>query len=305
MKIKSYILDTDIGPDCDDTAAVALAVLYARRRGCDLIAVTHCTSSPWGVGAIRRVLDWYAADAEVGSLQDADFLTGPGMEKYNRALAMEVLPERREAENALTVLRRTLAQQEDGSVEIVGIGPMRNLAQLLSSGADALSPLNGRELIARKVARLTLMAGSFAPGCDEPEWNVQMDVPSARLVAREWPSEMVWCGWEVGAEVIALREPCALSADNPVRRAYMLYSGGEGRSSWDLCTVQWAMDEESGNYALSAAGDVEVDVRGVTHWRERMGGRQRYMRLAVSPQQAARTMEATLEAYDRTKTIGL
>ena len=29
----NYLLDTDIGPDCDDAAALALAVLYARRHG--------------------------------------------------------------------------------------------------------------------------------------------------------------------------------------------------------------------------------------------------------------------------------
>ena len=32
MENRNYILDTDIGPDCDDAAALALAVLYARRH---------------------------------------------------------------------------------------------------------------------------------------------------------------------------------------------------------------------------------------------------------------------------------
>ena len=156
----NYLLDTDIGPDCDDAAALALAVLYARKYGGRLLAVTHCTSSPWGVGAIRRVLQWYGAEAEVGTLTDAGFLTAPEMEKYNRALALSVSPAEREAGDATAVLRRALSGQPDGSVQIVGIGPMRNLRKLLESGADALSPLNGRELIARKVARLTVMAGA-------------------------------------------------------------------------------------------------------------------------------------------------
>ena len=194
----NYLLDTDIGPDCDDAAALALAVLYARKYGGRLLAVTHCTSSPWGVGAIRRVLQWYGAEAEVGTLTDAGFLTAPEMEKYNRALALSVSPAEREAGDATAVLRRALSGQPDGSVQIVGIGPMRNLRKLLESGADALSPLNGRELIARKVARLTVMAGNF---CGEPEWNVKMDAESARTVAREWPGEVVWCGWGGGSRV--------------------------------------------------------------------------------------------------------
>ena len=298
MENRNYILDTDIGPDCDDAAALALAVLYARRRGRRLLAVTHCTSSPWGVGAIRRILKWYGAEAEVGTLKDEGFLSAPQTERYNRVLAQEVSPGEREAEDAAALLRRVLAAQEDGSVEMVGIGPMRNLAHLLASGADGASPLTGRELIARKAARLTVMAGNFTPGCDAPEWNVEMDVESARLVAAQWPGEVVWCGWEVGERVIALREPCALAAENPVRRAYFLHSGGEGRSSWDLCTVQWAMDGENANYAPSPAGTVDVDERGVTRWTAREGGRHRYLRLAVSPEQAARSMEAVLAEYD-------
>ena len=292
----NYLLDTDFGPDCDDAAALALAVLYARKYGGRLLAVTHCTSSPWGVGAIRRVLQWYGAEAEVGTLKDAGFLTAPEMEKYNRALALSVSPAEREAGDATAVLRRALSGQADGSVQIVGIGPMRNLRKLLESGADALSPLNGRALIARKVARLTVMAGNF---CGEPEWNVRMDAESARKVAREWPGEVVWCGWEVGKDVIALREPCALSADNPVRQAYRLWSGGAGRSSWDLCAVQWAMDEESVNYAPSVPGNVEIDARDVTQWQAQSGGRHRYLCLKVSPEKAARSMEETLEAFDR------
>ena len=298
MDKRNYILDTDIGPDCDDAAALALAVLYARRHGRRLLAVTHCTSSPWGVGTIRRILKWYGAEAEVGTLKDEGFLCAPQTERYNRVLAQEVSPAEREAEDAAALLRRVLAAQEDGSVEMVGVGPMRNLAHLLTSGADGASPLTGRELIARKAARLTVMAGNFTPGCDAPEWNVEMDVPSARLVAAQWPGEVVWCGWEVGERVIALREPCALAADNPVRRAYFLHSGGAGRSSWDLCTVQWAMDGENANYAPSPAGTVGVDERGVTRWTAREGCRHRYLSLAAAPEQAARSMEEVLAEYD-------
>ena len=89
------------------------------------------------------MLQWHGAE-EVGTLTDAGFLTAPEMEKYNRALALVSLAER-EAGDATAVLRRALSGQPDGSVQIVGIGPMRNLRKLLESGADAL-PLNGREL---------------------------------------------------------------------------------------------------------------------------------------------------------------
>ncbi len=56
MERRRILLDTDIGPDCDDAAALALCILYARETGSELLGVMHCTSSPWGVGAIRSIL---------------------------------------------------------------------------------------------------------------------------------------------------------------------------------------------------------------------------------------------------------
>lgn len=299
---KRYILDTDIGPDCDDAAALALAALYAKKAGRKLLAVMHCTSSPWGAGAIRCILNWYdQGEIPIGTLKDEGFLTGPELERYNRALAERAGQEACGAEDCLSLYRRLLARQPDGSVEIVGIGPMRNLAHLLASGADDISPLTGRQLIEKKVVRLTVMAGNFVPDVDGPEWNVEMDIASARQVAGDWPGEIVYCGWEVGDQVVALKEPCDLDAGNPVRQAYWLHSEGEGRSSWDLCTVQWAMDDGTENYVRSAPGVVSIDERGVTRWREAHGGRHSYLSLAAPPHQIAMEFEETLAEYDRTK----
>lgn len=302
---RRFILDTDIGPDCDDAAALALAAIAAEKTGRELLAVMHCTSSPWGAGAIRHILNWYGrSNIAVGTLKDAGFLTGSEWERYNRALAKRAGADACAAEDCLPLYRRLLARQPDGSVEIVGIGPMRNLANLLASGADEISPLTGRQLIAQKVARLTVMAGNFAPDSDAPEWNVEMDVASARRVAGEWPGEIVYCGWEVGAPVVTLREPCGLDEENPVRTAYRLHSGGAGRSSWDLCTVQWAMEDACGNYALSAPGVIDIDARGVTRWRAKDGGRHFYLKLAKTPAQTAADLERTLVEYDRNQSEG-
>ncbi len=165
------------------------------------------------------------------------------------------------------------------SVEIIGVGPLRNLANLLSSEADSVSPLSGWGLIAKKVARLTLMAGNFAPDCTGPEWNVEMDLTSARLILETWPGEINLLGWEAGADVIALREPHALSPENPVAQAYRLYAGGAGRNSWDLCTVQWAMHPYCPFYDPSAPGLVTLDAQGVSRWRPMPGGRHRFLSL--------------------------
>lgn len=302
MEEKHFILDTDIGPDCDDAAALALAILYARAQGYTLDAVMHCTSSPYGVGAARAIADWYGLkDLQVGTLKDEGFLSGEAMmEKYNKPLAQEVEPARREAEDAVKLYRKLLAGWPDGSVEIVAIGPLRNLGNLLLSEPDEVSPLSGRALAAAKVRRLTMMAGDFSENCDWAEWNVEMDIASARRVADEWPGEMVYCGFEVGKAVIMLREPNALDERNPVRRAYRLHTQGVGRPSWDPCTVQWALGG-SKSYERSRPGVIRVDEKGVTHFTEDEAGRHYYLILKIPPEDAAAEMECALARADREK----
>lgn len=290
---RRFFLDTDIGPDCDDAAALALAVLYARKCGGKLIGVTHCTSSPWGVGAIRAVLNWYGeTDIPVGTLEDEGFLSEPALERYNKPLAMTVSEADREAEGAQKVIRDVLSAQPDQSVEFISVGPLRNLGKLMASE-------DGYELVKRKVRRLVLMAGNFAR--EVPEWNVEMDIPAARLLAEKWPGEMVYCGWEVGAPVVAIKEPSPLDEKNPVREAYRLYGGGVGRNSWDLCTVQWAIQPECGFYKLSEPGVIEIDEKGVSHLIPKPDGKHFYISLAVPGNEIAAAFEQTLLEADKAR----
>ncbi len=290
---RRFFLDTDIGPDCDDAAALALAILYARQCGGKLIGVTHCTSSPWGVGAIRAILNWYGEkDVPVGTLKDEGFLCVPGMERYNKPLAMTVGESEREAEDARKVIRDVLSAQHDQSVEFISVGPLRNLGNLLDTE-------DGYELVKRKVRRLVMMAGNFER--EVAEWNVEMDIPSARLLAGKWPSEMVYCGWEIGAPVVAVKEPSPLDEKNPVRVAYRLFGGGVGRNSWDLCTVQWAIQPECGFYKLSDPGTIEIDEKGVSRWHAAPEGKHYYLSLNVQPDVIGAAFDRTLLDADKAK----
>ena len=39
------ILDTDIGPDCDDVGALAVLISYAKEYGFPILGVCNCTSN--------------------------------------------------------------------------------------------------------------------------------------------------------------------------------------------------------------------------------------------------------------------
>ena len=64
-----------------------------------------------------------------------------------------------DAPEAVGLIRKLLAAQADGSVTIAQVGFFTNLARLLDSPADEHSPLNGHELIAKKVKLLSITAG--------------------------------------------------------------------------------------------------------------------------------------------------
>lgn len=301
MQPIKVILDTDIGPDCDDAAALALVHLFAADGLLDPLAVTHCTSSPYGVGAIRAINRWYGRpELPVGTLSDTDLLIGdPRYETYNKPLA-ESLPEvLRAAPDATALLRETLAGQPDGSVTLVAIGPLRNVANLMDSGPDAASPLTGAALMERKITRMVLMGGCFpdAEGqrpITDAEWNFLMDIPSAHRVV-SWPGEIVFCGFEVGFPVISGgRMAQDLPENHPVRQAYALHGSDKGRNSWDLLTVLWAAQPDTPLMACSQPGTVSMDAAGITTFAPTAEGRHRFLRLAQSSEAVAGALDALL-----------
>ena len=81
-------------------------------------------------------------------------------------------------------LRNEFSAVPDGSVTLIGIDPMINLAR-------ALQDCETCELFVRKIDRLVLMAGCF--GRDEPkvEWSIEIDVPTARIVLISFRGESV------------------------------------------------------------------------------------------------------------------
>ncbi len=302
--MKKIILDTDIGPDCDDAAALALALIYARQGLVDLLAVMHCTSSPWGVGAIRAICDWYDLDLPVGTLKDKDLLTGQASyETYNKPLAQSIAPDRHQAEDASRLYRRLLAASRPESVELVAIGPWRNLANLLRSGPDEISPLDGRQLVLAKVRRLTAMAGAFAGeagvyGKDynqEAEWNIAMDIPAARFVMATWPTSILFCGFGAGLLVQsggAMQK--GLPSNHPVRLAYQYHNQGRDRASWDLLTVMHVLDESRLGLGCSPAGQVTIDAAGVSSFKEAEPGRHAFLKLARPPAGLGRQLDQIL-----------
>ena len=288
------IYDTDMGNDIDD--AMALAVIHAlQSRGeCRLLAVTvskdnfyaaaycdllnHLYGRPGiPIGIVRngptpedgRYVRQVCEARDQGRLRYARSLKRPG-----------------DVEEAIPLLRRTLAGQPDHSVTVVQVGFSTNLARLLDSPPDRYSPLQGKDLAARKILLLSVVAGSFGqPGPkDGREYNIYKDLPSARKLFDAWPTPIVVSAYEIGMAILYPGERMRQSDDragrHPIGEAYRLYVPNlPDRPTWDLTSVLYAVRPGRDYFRVSAPGEVILDPVGRTRFKRDGHGRHRHLKI--------------------------
>lgn len=292
MNNRSIIIDTDIGPDCDDAGALALAHILGRKTGIPLLAVTHCTSNRYGCGCIDAINTAYGfPNIPIGTLKKEGFLCGEESEKYNKYIALNYKNRFGEngnsAPSAVEVIKEALSMAKDQEVVLVAIGPLTNIA-------DLLRDKQGYELTRQKVCRFVSMACCFSDISQDPlppEWNLAMDLDAAQYVIQNFPTEMVFAPSELGLPIVTGQNWGKLPFDHPVRKAYSLYSP-EGRSSWDLTAVWYAMCEEKPFFELSQAGEVSMDSFGTTTFTPKEDGHCRYLLPIQNPQVIAIALDA-------------
>jgi len=286
MNSISIILDTDIGPDCDDAGALALLHILAKDRPVRLLAVTNCTSNPYGNGAIDAINRAYGQyDIPIGMYDKPGFLCDEASEVYNKAICLGYenrFQYNQKAPRALDVLKTALQQAEDKAI-VVAIGPLNNLADLLR---DA----EGRHLVAQKVKLLVTMSC----GLDSVEWNIKMDIPSAQEVFANWPTPIIATPFETGEKIITGADFQSMSDDHPVRLAYRLFTGQDdaGRSSWDLTAVWMAIVGVEPFFSLSEAYDVHISDSGQTIYKPHPDGKLRFLLNKLPVEEIGRSIDS-------------
>jgi purine nucleosidase len=309
---RPILFDTDITGDVDDVLALAMLHTLTDRRACDLKAVTISKEHELAAPFVDAVNTFYGrADLPIGVSataphRDSKYLqlvqerNAGGDFRYPHDLGS---PGGQQAENAVALLRRMLAAAADGSVAIIQVGLAVNIADLLASGADAISPLSGPELIRRKVHHLSVMAGSFQTIQGNNRYfeaNVRNHVPSMQKLARDWPETVpvIWSGFEVGIAATFPRESVARDFDSRlhhiVKEAYLLHSGPDhDRPTWDLTSVLYSVHPDRGYFDLSLPGRVSVADDSFTQFEPDVGTRDRFLKM--SPLQAVRVREALVQ----------
>lgn len=280
------IFDTDIGNDVDDCLALAILHSLASRGDIRLAAVTITKDNQWAPRLTSVINSFYGrAEIPIGIVSNGKTKDDGYLKKTIDAGHYRYTDR---TEDAVALLRRVLAAEADGSVVIVQVGFSTNLARLLESPG-------GRNLVAKKVSRLVLMAGNFAGG--PAEYNVKIDVAAAQKVARDWPTLLYWSGFEVGS---AIKYPAAsivrdfgAPGTNPIADAYRAYMKMPyDRETWDLTAALYAVRPADCYLTASPAGVVDVDAQGNTKFQTRAGGLHHV--LSVNDIQRARILEAFL-----------
>ena len=295
------IFDTDMGNDVDDALALAIIHSLETRGEAKLLAVTLTKDNKYAAPFVDLVDTFYGRpEIPIGVVHngktpaDSPMIRVPAERK--NADGSLVYPHRLldggTAPDAVAVLRKALATEKDGSVVIVQVGFSTNLARLLQSPPDEASPLDGARLAAQKVKLLSTMAGAFPTG--QPEYNVKTDIEAARKVFSEWPSPIVFSGFEIGTQLLfpasSVENDFSWTANHPVAEAYRNYMKMPyDRPTWDLTAVLYGVRAGRGYFGLSPEGQVTVDDDGRTVFTPEAGGKHRYLVLRASDK--ARVLE--------------
>ena len=289
------ILDTDIGNDVDDALALAMIHALENRAEVRLLAVTITKDNRYAAPFVDLINTFYGRpDIPIGVVrngktpEDSPMLRIP-VERRD-ASSRPVYPHRlqssAEASEAVTLLSRILSEQPDHSVTIAQIGFSTNLARLLKmTGA--------RDLVERKVKVLCLMAGNFVKA--KPEYNVYIDPQSAASLFQDWPTPMIFSGFEIGLEVTfpdqAIQKDFRYVNPHPIPEAYQIYvHKNEDHPNWDSTAVLEAIRPDRGYFELSSSGRVSLGPKNITVFTPDPRGKCRY--LILKPDQVERVREA-------------
>ena len=302
------IFDTDIGNDVDDLLALGLLHSLQTRGACELLGVTITRCDELTGPFVNSVNTFYGRpQLPVGCIRGmpekeaSKFLPLVEVKDGERFRYPHELKRSSDAPDSLRLLRRLLVAQPDGSVTLVQVGYFSNYAALLDTPADEISPLKGIELVRQKVKLLSVMAGAFQTIDHNNhfcEFNVYKDIPAAQKLARDWPTPIVWSGYEIG---IALPYP-ARSIERDYRyvehhalaEAYQLYSPTpHERPTWDLTSALHAVQPDRVFFGLSEAGTVTVEGDGFTRFTPQPKGRDRFLKLDTT--QLVRVREALVQ----------
>ena len=279
-KVVQVIVDTDIGPWTDDVGSMAVLHSWADAGRLKILGIVSNNAYPGAAPVIDALNSYFhRPQIPIGITKNEDAYANAGILGWPEWLLANSdkyphlnVQNNSQAEDAVQLYRRILAKSssKNGGITILSIGYLTNLAALLASPPDHLSPLNGTELVRSKVKRLVAMAGRFPSGL---ETNLKNQTAAAQQALHHWPTPVTFVGFEVGTAIRCgsnLLHPengTSVEKDSPVSKIFEMYVQHRGRL--DGCFDQVAA------YILVAGlepfyetvkGRIEIAANGSNQW---------------------------------------
>ena len=281
QKSESVIFDSDFGPDYDDVGAIAMLHAFADNGECKILATVGSNSHPY----IANLLSIYNAyfnrpEIPIGVVRgpSVNFKASQKWDSIVVATYPSKIKSNDEVEDAIKVYRKILASQPDNSVTIVTVGFLTNMANLYNSQPDNFSPLSGKDLVKKKVKKLVCMAGHFGDEMGKfREFNVERDAVASKTVFDNWPTQIIFSGFEIGIRV-STGLPLINNANiqnSPVKDAFAISIAKDkekyGRFSWDQTAVLIAVRGYEKYYDV-AEGKFICNADGSNLWDSKQKG---------------------------------
>lgn len=279
------IFDTDMGPDYDDVGAIAILHALADSGNCTILA-TMASNKHQHIAAVLNVLNTYfnRPGLPIGVVS-GDAVNIGASQKWDSMLVAKyphTIKHNDQVPDATELYRKILANQPDKSVTIVTVGFFTNMANLLNSGPDKYSKLNGKALVEKKVAQLVSMAGRFDKEMGSfKEFNVVKDANGAKFTFDNWPTPILISGFEIGVGIhTGLPIVNSSLTNSPVKDVFALSipldpNDSKGRMSWDETAVLVAINGIT-PYFDTSSGVIIGKEDGSNNWDSK-GSRDAYL----------------------------
>ncbi len=247
---RSFILDTDWWTDCDDCVALRL-LTDSDLKGVNINAFLDC--SPYSAELFLK--SYGVTDVPIAVDKKATYYKDPPKNSYQEKLIerfSEGIFKGAECyDDSVSFYRRLLSETKE-KIDIISIGFQNSIADLLLSGPDEYSSLNGIDLCRSKVKKLWAMAGRWdiENACEYNIANNSYSVKAAQIVAEKFPCPITYLGFEVGENVITGGQGVIRDESDALLVAMKAHGSVNGRSSWDPMTVMLALhgDENKASY---------------------------------------------------------
>lgn len=278
------IFDTDMGSDCDDAGALALLHQYANQNKAQIVGCMYSSEKvPYGAGIVEAINIAYGRpDIPVGASHGnivgdpVDKMEAEKLAKDTAAFGNTII-HNQDAPEQTRLCRKLLVAQPDRSVTYITVGHTKGLYDLLISKADDLSPLNGRELIQKKVSRWVAL-GALGAYNDQLEhrkdWNFFFNGTATytKYLVEHFPAPVYYIS--AGSDVMTGKGLKQKPSGHIVRTVYRDWLWNyekktldDQRPSWDLAAVYFAVEGLGPFLVNEGAGKLVFDEEKGCRWK--------------------------------------